>query len=212
MTWIKLDDRAPRHPKVAGLSDRAFRTWVQAMCYASEFLTDGVVPVAFLNGVPTKVRGELVTAGLWLIRDEQMVIHDYLAHQTGKADVERERERSRQRRAGKRPMVDQRSTDGRPSEDRDQSTENREQRRDHKEHSTAPPALHSVKAPSNWKRAIAIAHKAIETYEHSMADQADFFKAECGRQGIDYGERKDGRPLYARALDYVESVRARRVS
>lgn len=123
MTWIKLDDKCPRHPKIDGLSDRAFRVWVQALCYASEFLTDGVLPAAFLRAVPAKVRGELTAAGLWLVRDDQIAIHDYLTHQSGKADVERERERSRQRRAGRKPPADQWSTGGQPAKDRDQRTE-----------------------------------------------------------------------------------------
>jgi len=87
MTWIKLDDKCPRHPKVDGLSDRAFREWVHGICYASAYLTDGVLPHTFLRGVPAKVRAELVAAGLWMARDEQMVIHDYLTHQRSKDEI-----------------------------------------------------------------------------------------------------------------------------
>ena len=64
MTWIKLNDNAPRHPKIAGLSDRAFRAWVNSLCYASEFLTNGALPVAFLVTVPRRVQDELIGAGL----------------------------------------------------------------------------------------------------------------------------------------------------
>lgn len=120
MSWIKLDDKCPDHPKVGGLSDRAFRAWVTAMCYASAYLTDGVLPAVFLQRVAPKVRGELVTAGLWVVSDGETIIHDYLEHQTGRAAVERERERSRERRATGRPKDDQRSTSGRPAKDRDQ--------------------------------------------------------------------------------------------
>jgi hypothetical protein len=100
VTWIKLDDRAPRHPKIAGLSDRAFRWWVQGLCYASEFLTDGRLVGAFWRTVPGKVLQELVDAGLWLFDGVTVTIHDYLAHQTPRDSVERERERNRQRRNG----------------------------------------------------------------------------------------------------------------
>lgn len=98
MTWIKLDDKCPRHPKIATLSDRAFRWWVTGLCYASEFLTDGVVPYAFLRTTPKTVQAELRKAGLWRTGDNGDVhIHDYLAHQADRATVERKLERSRQR-------------------------------------------------------------------------------------------------------------------
>lgn len=90
-----------------------------------------------------------------------------------------------------------------------------DQDKEHKERTAAPP-LRSVGKPkaTTWKCAIAIAHKAIEAYPESLADQSDAFKAACGRQGIDYGARggKDGRALYSRALDYVAGVKARRVA
>lgn len=118
MTWIKLDDKCPRHPKVAGLTDRSFRWWVHALCYASEFLTDGLLPAAFLRTVPPRVRGELMVSGLWFTKDGQSRIHDYLEHQTGRASVERERDRNRRRRTGgTTPVelsVDLREPDGKP--------------------------------------------------------------------------------------------------
>jgi len=92
MTWIKLNDNTPRHPKVAGLSDRAFRVWIQSLCYASEFLTDGVLPPVFVNTVPSKVRAELFAAGLWCINGGGGIsIHDYLGHQSSKDEVTRRR-------------------------------------------------------------------------------------------------------------------------
>lgn len=119
MTWIKLDDKCPRHPKVAGLTDRAFRWWVVALCYASEFLTDGELPPSFVRTVPTKSREELLAAGLW-ISDGGLHIHDYLEHQTGRAAVERERERGRHRRAGGQPVDVHLLSAGRPPGIRDQ--------------------------------------------------------------------------------------------
>lgn len=42
-------------------------------------------------------------------------------------------------------------------------------------------------------------------------DWTEEFKVRCGQQGINYGALNDeGRPLYARALEYVEGVRDRR--
>lgn len=73
-----------------------------------------------------------------------------------------------------------------------------------------PPAL--AKTPLlTWKRALAIAHKAIEQWPDSAASQAETFKELCAHQGIAYAEPgTDGRPLYARALDYALEMRRRR--
>jgi len=73
-----------------------------------------------------------------------------------------------------------------------------------------PPALAKTPA-TTWKRAIAIAHRVIEQWPESGASQTDAFKDTCDRQGIDYAEiGTGGRPLYARALDYVQEQRRRR--
>lgn len=99
MTWIKLEDKAPRHPKVAGLTDKAFRVWVTSMCYASEFLTDGILPPAYLITVKKAVQDELIAARLWDKDGDVTSIHDYLGHQTSKASVERKKEKTRDRQS-----------------------------------------------------------------------------------------------------------------
>jgi hypothetical protein len=99
LTWIKLDDKAPRHPKIVGLSDRAFRWWVRGLCYASEFLTDGLLPFDFTRDIPQRFINEIRDRGLWSRGDLGWTIHDYMEHQTARADVERERTRTRDRQA-----------------------------------------------------------------------------------------------------------------
>lgn len=110
MTWIKLDDKAPRHPKISGLSDRAFRWWVLALCYASEFLTDGVLPATFWKQTPKQARAELANAGLWVWADPVFYIHDYLSHQQSREAVESERRRNRDRRNSDRGTTERRTT------------------------------------------------------------------------------------------------------
>lgn len=103
MTWIKLDDQAVDHPKVASLTDRAFRWWVRGLSYASRFLTDGVLPHVFIKSIPKTVVGELVAHGLWKQHgDTGCKIHDYLHHQTRKEDVEQEKARNRDKAAAYR--------------------------------------------------------------------------------------------------------------
>lgn len=158
MTWIKLDDRAPRHPKLASLTDRAFRWWILGLCYASEFLTNGVLHPVFWKRTPTAARKELSSGKLWDWDDPNFVIHDYLEHQTSRESVEKERERNRNRRRG-----DRRETDGRTAGTPAGTTgekpppENREQRTDTENRAqttatpSAPRALISGESnPRSW--------------------------------------------------------------
>lgn len=97
MTWAKLDDSFPEHPKVASLSDKAFRLHVTAICYAARNLTDGFVPKAVLPmlGGSIKLAGELVTIGAWDKTPAGWDIHDFLDYNPSRASIEEERERKR---------------------------------------------------------------------------------------------------------------------
>lgn len=91
MTWIKLDNRAVDHPKVASLTDRAFRWWVKGLSYASAFLTDGLLPPVFWEQTPKQVRSELADGHLWDWVDPNFEIHDYLKHQSSRDAVDRKK-------------------------------------------------------------------------------------------------------------------------
>lgn len=103
MAWIKIDDSFPDHPKVIGLSDLAFRLHIRGLCYSGKYLTDGFVPYQAVNGMLSdnesiaKPSDELEEAGLWIRVEKGFQIHDYLAHQTSKRQVEHKREALRQR-------------------------------------------------------------------------------------------------------------------
>lgn len=90
MTWVKIDDGFPDHPKVVGLSDAAFRLHVTALCYAGKYLTDGVIPSNALRrlGGTDEAVSELVEAALWVPNLSDFYIHDYLKHQSSKAQVD----------------------------------------------------------------------------------------------------------------------------
>jgi len=92
-TWVKLPDKLPDEPAVAGLSDAAFRLHVTALCYCSRHLTDGLVPDAMIGrwGVrgAQRAANELVEAGLWAWKgDGDYTIPDYLDTQRSRAQVE----------------------------------------------------------------------------------------------------------------------------
>lgn len=88
-TYIRVHDGMPDHPKVDGLSDRAFRLLVESWCWCSRHLTDGHMPAATWRkrGGP-KARAELVAAGLVEPLDDNSVrFHDYLEHQRSAEEV-----------------------------------------------------------------------------------------------------------------------------
>jgi hypothetical protein len=92
MAWTKLDDNFADHPKIAQLSDAAFRAFVAGLCYASRYLTDGVIHEHAAKRTPARVRNELVSAGLWHENDDGNVeIHDYLEWNRDAETVKAER-------------------------------------------------------------------------------------------------------------------------
>lgn len=100
-TYIRLHDGMPDHPKIDGLSDKAFRLLVETWCWCSRHLTDGRVPAVTWRkrGTP-RARRELEAAGLAIpAPDGAILMHDYLQHQRSADEVAELREKRRE--AGK---------------------------------------------------------------------------------------------------------------
>ena len=98
MTWIKLDDSLPNNPKILPLSDGAFRLYIEGLCYANQYLTDGYLSNAVLIRLDQgNNRDELVWAKLWIESEDGICINDYTEHQSSKADVEAKKEQVRDR-------------------------------------------------------------------------------------------------------------------
>lgn len=163
MTWIKLDDKTPRHPKIASLTDRAFRWWIKGLCYASEFLTNGVLHPIFWKQVPKQSRAELSGNHLWDWKDPNFEIHDYLEHQQSREQVEAERRRQRDRRKTDRSTPDRRTAGTTPGTTAGQPPEVprppnlRVDTDTEKEQSTVPPApakplISGQSNPRDWGR------------------------------------------------------------
>jgi hypothetical protein len=89
MTWLRLDDGFAEHPKVLVLSDKAFRLHVRAMCYCARHLTDGILPPAFCPR--SRSMSDLLAAGVWEEGESGYLIHDFLAYNPSKEQVETER-------------------------------------------------------------------------------------------------------------------------
>lgn len=108
MAWVRIDENAMDHPKVAGLSAEAFRLWVQGLAHCQRFLTDGAINAVALKGLRSfspKRADELVGACLWERRGDGIQVHDYLQWNESKAHVlhvrQMARERIRRLRGGK---------------------------------------------------------------------------------------------------------------
>ena len=98
MTWIKLDDTLPNNPKILPLGDKAFRLYIEGLCYANQYLTDGFLAQAVINRLDSgNAYQELLDAGLWIAVEGGAQIHDYCEHQTSRKIVEEKREQVRNR-------------------------------------------------------------------------------------------------------------------
>ena len=93
MPWLRLEDKFTRHPKVRGLSDKAFRVHVDVLCQAAEWLTDGRIPPDFTRR--TAIVSELETAGLWDRNGAGWVIHDWSDYNPTAAEATTNRSRSK---------------------------------------------------------------------------------------------------------------------
>lgn len=87
MTWVKLDDRFCDHPKIAALSDRAFRALVTGICYSSGVMSDGAVPTAVAKRIAGPATKELLRSCVWEQNGSGYLIHDFLDYQPSKADI-----------------------------------------------------------------------------------------------------------------------------
>ena len=87
--FVRLDHGMPENPKVVGLSDTAFRLYVEAICWCSRQETDGEIPEAMMRRLGSvKACNELVRAGLVERSDVAFHIHDYLDFQRSAAEIQ----------------------------------------------------------------------------------------------------------------------------
>jgi hypothetical protein len=158
MTWVRLDDSFPEHPKVVGLPDPAFRLYVIAMCYSARNLTDGFIPSSWLKGggKEPKAVAVLVEAGLWDVTEGGYQVHDYLKYQSSRAYVEDKRTQARTRMSLARSSRDVRAnipeTFREVREDRNRNTRETEIETQEK----IPPPLVSRRKPWNFHEGIRI--------------------------------------------------------
>lgn len=146
MAWI--DDRIWCHPKLAGLTARAFRAYVHGLAYSSGFSTHGYLTAAQIKtiGADAASRRELVKAGLWEQGEHGILIHDWNEH-NGRRDAKRAADRERKRRQRERDMTRDtprdvtRDTDRDTPRDRRALTDEGSEGSDGKEETVTPTVL-----------------------------------------------------------------------
>lgn len=105
MTWVKVHNSMPAHPKFVLAGDRASWLFVCGLCYANEHLTSGFIASHVLPIVAPGVKqlealaGRLVDAGLWHIADGGWLIHDYGEHQRSASEIRERRAKDAERKA-----------------------------------------------------------------------------------------------------------------
>ena len=82
MTWAKIDDQFPDHPKVVAAGGDAAWLYVAALCYCQAKLTDGHIPAGIVprltdRKAPMRLAATLVEVGLWHAIDDGFKVHDY---------------------------------------------------------------------------------------------------------------------------------------
>jgi hypothetical protein len=94
--WVRLDDRFPNHPKVITLTNLAFRTHVEAMCYCGQYTTGGWITSAAVSARRAAV-DELVAAGLWAPSGDGYQLHDWADYNPTREQIEQRRKAARAR-------------------------------------------------------------------------------------------------------------------
>lgn len=105
MTWVKLDDKLPEHPKLLAAGDQAAWLFVSGLCWCARHLRNGRIPTEVLPRLtgfrkPAQLADRLVEAGLWERVDGGFLVHDYLDYQESEVDV-KERRRATAARVAK---------------------------------------------------------------------------------------------------------------
>lgn len=208
MAYLRVDDNISHHGKLLRAGDVASWLYICGLAYCQRHATDGFIPeaaVPFLGcaGWRPSVR-KLLEVGLWEPAPGGYQVHDFLDWNDSAAERQEKTRASNARVTRYRERMKRDGNGvGHASPVPVPSPSPVPER-------TTPPDRRGQSAV--WKRALAIAFKAIEEHPTSMADQADWFKSRCAEQGLDYAARggDDQRPLYARALEAAQTSKDRR--
>lgn len=142
MTWVKIDDQFPDHPKIASAGPLAMAWHVAALCYCSRHLTDGFIPTRVARSLidltgcaeitdtgnayelkAATLIDRLCTSGAWHKEPDGYRLHDFLEYNPARSTVLAEREAAKSRMGKRRkPNNETSSPEVRPNISRSSTT------------------------------------------------------------------------------------------
>jgi hypothetical protein len=180
MTWVKLDDGFPDHPKVLRAGGAAAWLYVSGLCYCGRFLTDGVIPESALAKLtdarsPQQLAAKLVSVGMWERIEDGWMVHDYGKYQRTKARVEADREGAKERQSRKRHGVTSPEVTA-PEVEKSRSTEAEAENTSLSPHQPGvydPQAMDDASLPRATKVELALRFSADTTVNNARLDGVD---------------------------------------
>jgi hypothetical protein len=92
VTWLRIDDRMPDHPKIVDLSPATKWAMVELWCYCAAHKTDGVVTFGAAKRLASAgALKQLEHAGLLERNGQAFHVHDWLDHNISAAEHEARR-------------------------------------------------------------------------------------------------------------------------
>jgi hypothetical protein len=80
VSWLRIDDAFPQHPKIVGLPRSDRWTWLEVLAYCARYRTEGKVPPGVHEAVPAatpKTLQKYVQAGLLDEDETGLRVHDW---------------------------------------------------------------------------------------------------------------------------------------
>lgn len=107
MSWVRVDDKFPDHPKVIAAGPLAKALYVDALCYCNRMLTDGFIPERkarifaddYADFSKDDLCQRLVDVQLWELCDGGYRVHGYLEYQPSAEKVKAEQAANAKRQA-----------------------------------------------------------------------------------------------------------------
>ena len=152
--YAKFDVNYPDHPKIAGLSDAAFRAHVEMILHSRRFLTDGRIANRFANRFGSEVITELETndesnPSLVRLEDGDYQLHDFVTIQGTRDDAESRSQvnRANGRRGGRPPRTE--SVSERKPKPEGSQSQSQSQLEEAK--ASSLPRKRGARLPDDWK-------------------------------------------------------------
>jgi hypothetical protein len=83
MTWLRIDDKFTRHPKVTRLARSDRWTWLEVLCYCAEYHTGGYIQSSISEVVPKASQAFLnrcIDLHLLDVSGDDYRVHDWLIY------------------------------------------------------------------------------------------------------------------------------------